>query len=457
VYFLGIGGIGMSALARYFKAMGKEVGGYDKTPTALTDELVREGIHVHFEDNLDLVPPPFKVTNPTQKSQLLIVYTPAVPKSHSEYVFFNTNGFNIKKRSEVLGLITEQSHTIAVAGTHGKTTTSSLIAHILKTAGRDCSAFLGGITQNYNTNLLLSSKTGIMESQLVVVEADEYDRSFLTLHPTIAVITSVDADHLDIYGDEKYMVESYSLFAKQVSETLIVKKAIASKIECGKVPLTYSVKDTTADYYASGIRIENGMYHYDIQGGGKIYKDLTLGLPGLHNVENSVAAVAVALQLNISEEKIRETLASFRGVKRRFDYQIKTPSLVFIDDYAHHPEELRACISSVKEMYPGKKVTGIFQPHLYSRTRDFADDFARSLDLLDETILMEIYPARELPIAGVDSQMLLDKMSSSNKMICQKSNLVDEVGGRNLQVLLTLGAGDIDTFVQPLKEKLLSK
>ncbi|MES2396655.1 MAG: UDP-N-acetylmuramate--L-alanine ligase [Bacteroidota bacterium] len=456
IYFLGIGGIGMSALARYFNAMGKSVSGYDKTPTKLTNELIAEGIDIHFEDDINFLKS--KIQNP--KSEILIVYTPAIPADHKEFNYFKANNFNIKKRAEVLGMITEASYTIGVAGTHGKTTTSSLIAHVLKTADLDPSAFLGGITQNYNTNLLLSTKLELSTlnsqlSTLTVVEADEYDRSFLTLHPEIAVITSVDADHLDIYGDKKYMEESYSLFASQVRSKLILKKSIVNNIASGKQAITYSVSDTTADYFAQNIKIENAAYQYEVATPKGVFKNMTLGLPGLHNVENSIAAVAVACLMNIPEQKIREGLKTFRGVKRRFDYQIKTEKLVFIDDYAHHPEELKACINSAKEMYPGKKITGIFQPHLFSRTRDFADEFAKSLDLLDECILMEIYPARELPIEGVSSKMLVDKMRSTNKSICQKPDLVKEVSGRKLEVLLTLGAGDIDTFVEPLKNELM--
>lgn len=458
VYFLGIGGIGMSALARYFNAMGKRVAGYDKTSTKLTDELIAEGIEIHFEDHIRNIPKYFKEL-PYDTNNILIVFTPAVPLDHSEYVFFNLNGFNIKKRAEVLGMITQSAHTIAVAGTHGKTTTSSLVAHILKSAGLDPSAFLGGITQNYNTNLLLSEKLKVSNlksqgSNLIVVEADEYDRSFLTLHPEIAAITSVDADHLDIYGDKSHVEESFSLFAKQVRSKLILKKSIAAKVNSEKTPITYAVNDESADYFAQNIKIDNGYYHYQIVTPTCVFDNITLGLPGLHNVENSIAAVAIACQLNVSENEIRKALASFKGVKRRFDYQIKTDKLIYIDDYAHHPEELKAVISSAKEMYPGKKITGIFQPHLFSRTRDFADDFAKSLDLLDECILMEIYPARELPIVGVSSQMLLDKMKSHNKSICQKNDLVEEVSKRNIEVLMTMGAGDIDTFVEPLRNKL---
>lgn len=458
IYFLGIGGIGMSALARYFRAMGKNVSGYDRTPTRLTDELIAEGITIHFEDNVEMIPAAFKAEAPELRSRILVVYTPAVPQEHGEYAFFRSKGFIIKKRSEVLGMITAASFTIAVAGTHGKTTTSSLIAHILKTAGLEPSAFLGGITQNYKTNLLLSSALGSPDQAaagtITVVEADEYDRSFLTLHPEIAVITSVDADHLDVYGDKGRVEESFALFAKQVRATLILKKNIVSKVRTDKKAVTYSVSDDTADFYARQTRIEDGAYHFDIVTPAAVFQNLTLGQPGLHNVENAVAAVAVACQLDVKEEFIRRALETFRGVKRRFDYHIRTSGLVFIDDYAHHPEELKATISSAKEMYPGKKITGIFQPHLFSRTRDFADDFAASLDLLDECILMEIYPAREQPIEGVTSQMLLDKMHSAHKTILQKSELVNEVAKRQLDVLITMGAGDIDTFVEPIKNKL---
>ena len=444
----------MSALARYFKAIGKSVSGYDKTPTKLTDELIAEGIDVHFDDSIRLIPASIKQL-PYAIENILIVYTPAIPKEHKEFIYFKENGFVIQKRSEVLGIITENSNTIAVAGTHGKTTTSSLIAHIFKTANLDPSAFLGGITQNYNTNLLLSLT--MTTNNLVVVEADEYDRSFLTLHPEIGVITSVDADHLDIYGDEKYMHESYSLFASQVKSKLILKMSIVSNINSGKKAITYSVSDDRADYFAQNIRIENGQYHYEIVTPTNIFTNITLGLPGLHNVENSIAAIAVACEMKISEQDIREALKTFGGVKRRFDYQIKTDSLVYIDDYAHHPEELKAAINSAKEMYPNKKITGIFQPHLFSRTRDFADEFARSLDLLDECILMEIYPARELPIEGVTSAMLLDKMKSTDKSISQKENLLEDISKKKLEGLMTLGAGDIDMFVEPIKNLLLQK
>jgi len=408
VYFLGIGGIGMSALARYFNAMGKSVSGYDKTKTSLTDALVAEGIEVHFDDNVDGIKSEIR----NSKSEVLVVLTPAIPKEHSELKYFQKNEFVIKKRAEVLGMITEQSFTIAVAGTHGKTTTASLIAHILKSSEVDCTAFLGGITQNYGTNLLLSEKlkmshpdTGGKKNSkikpIVVVEADEYDRSFLTLHPDIAVITSVDADHLDIYGDKKQMEETYAQFASQVKDggLLIVKKGVDKVllVEKNENKVTYSLQHSS-DYYARKIAIKKGEYIFDVVTPEQVIRGVVLGIPGKHNVENAVAAVAVAQRMNVYSGNIKNAMATFKGVKRRFEYHIKTKDLIYIDDYAHHPEELRACISAVKEMYPQKKITGVFQPHLFTRTRDFADEFARSLELLDELILLDIYPAREKPI-----------------------------------------------------------
>jgi len=462
VYFLGIGGIGMSALARYFNAMGKSVSGYDKTRTALTDELVAEGISVHFEDNVDLIQKEAK----SEKAETLIVFTPAVPKDHSELRFFQKNEYVIKKRSEVLGMITEQTFTIAVAGTHGKTTTSSLIAHILKSSEVDCTAFLGGITQNYGTNLLLSEKLKNLKKKskikpITVVEADEYDRSFLTLHPDIAVITSVDADHLDIYGDQKQMEESYSQFAGQVKDggVLIIKKGVDKVLvfeKTGKKLHTYSLHQSS-DYYARKIAIKKGEYIFDVVTPEQAIRGMQLGVPGKHNVENAVAAVAVAQHMNVFSGNIKNALSTFKGVKRRFEYHVKSEKLVYIDDYAHHPEELRACISAVKEMYPSKKVTGIFQPHLFTRTRDFADEFARSLELLDELILLDIYPAREKPIEGVSSAMLLEKIRTKNKKIVSKKELVTEIKNREVEVLITLGAGDIDALVEPLKDELMSR
>jgi UDP-N-acetylmuramate--alanine ligase len=447
-YFLGIGGIGMSALARYFNHIGKKISGYDKTPTPLTDELLSEGIKIHFEDNIDLISDELK----TSKDQTLIVYTPAIPKDHKEFNYFISNGFILKKRSEVLGMITENTFTIAVAGTHGKTTTSSMIAHILKASGKNCSAFLGGITKNYNTNLLLSSSTE--KDSYVVVEADEYDRSFLTLSPSLSVITSMDADHLDIYGDENYMVESYRLFAQKLREggKLIFRKGL--KLEDLSLSKSdYDVKGE-GDYTAVNIKIADHRYHFDWKNSISSIKDVYTDMPGLHNVENTVAAIAVARSLNISEDKIKSALSTYTGVKRRFDYKIRREDLIYIDDYAHHPEELRACISSVQELYPGRKITGIFQPHLYSRTRDFADGFAKSLSMLDTLILLDIYPARELPIEGVTSEMIFRMINVKEKVLCSKEQVINELKKRKCEVVLTLGAGDIDQLVVPIANYL---
>ena len=452
IYFLGIGGIGMSALARYFNHYKIKVAGYDKTETALTKELNQEGIAIHYTDDKELLQ---SYLGKTDKQDVLIVYTPAIPRDHNEYKWLLQNGYTIKKRSQVLGDITRQFKTIAVAGTHGKTTTSSLIAHLLKTAGIDCYAFLGGITKNYNSNLLLGKETE-KDKTYVVVEADEYDRSFLTLHPDIAVITSVDADHLDIYGDIKFMHESYTLFSKQVKSrgTLIVKKNVDKTLTLDSKRFTYDVT-LKSDYTTQNVRIENGNFMYDVVCPVGVINDVQLGLPGLHNVENSIAAVVVARQLGISDEHIKKAFCSFQGVKRRFDYRVKKNGVVYVDDYAHHPEELKAAIGAARQLYPDKKITGIFQPHLFSRTRDFADGFAESLDMLDETILLDIYPARELPIEGVNSQMLLDKMKSRNKVLLKKTEVLDYIGRTQPEVLMTLGAGDIDTLVEPL-EKLLA-
>ncbi len=450
IYFLGIGGIGMSALARYFKRMGRNVSGYDKTPTPLTDELISEGISIHFSDDINAIDPKF-----TDKERTLIVYTPAVPANHSELNYFRSNDFTVKKRSEVLGMITEGTFTIAVAGTHGKTTTSSMIAHILKSAGLNCSAFLGGISKNYNTNLLLPEKNS--GTAYTVVEADEYDRSFLALSPALSVITSMDADHLDIYGNEGYMVESYRLFAKRLKTdgTLIYKNGLAlADLDLSKN--TYSVGNN-ADYTATNIRIADHRYHFDWKNGNGVISDLTSEMPGLHNVENAIAAIAVARKLNIPDDRIKNALATYSGVKRRFDYRIQRNDFVYIDDYAHHPEELRACISSVKELYPGWKITGIFQPHLFSRTRDFVDGFAKSLSMLDSLILLDIYPARELPIPGITSKIIYDKVQLNDKIMCAKDQVLSILKEKNHQVILTLGAGDIDQLVTPITNNFLKQ
>ncbi|MCX6274879.1 MAG: UDP-N-acetylmuramate--L-alanine ligase [Bacteroidetes bacterium] len=447
VYFIGIGGIGMSAIARYFHAHGKKVSGYDKTPTQLTDELIQEGIEVRFVDDAT------EIRNRNlETGSCLVVYTPAVPKDHLELNYFLQNGFTVMKRSQVLGLITANHFTIAVAGTHGKTTTSSMIAHILKSSGVNCTAFLGGISKNYNSNLILPEDAS--KKSVVVVEADEYDRSFLTLHPDIAVITSMDADHLDIYGDQNYMEDSYRMFAKQIKNNgVLISRSGLPVGNIDAVQKQYSLSEKV-DFSASDIQIKNHQYYFNWHNHVSSIENLATLMPGRHNVENVIAAIAVAREIKISHEKIAEAVHSYSGVRRRFDYQVKTDELVYIDDYAHHPEELRACISSVRELYPGRTITGIFQPHLFTRTRDFADGFAKSLSLLDELILLDIYPARELPIEGVTSELILNKVSIPNKALCRKEGVMVELKARKVEVLLTLGAGDIDQLVEPIRNYL---
>lgn len=450
VYFLGIGGIGMSAIARYFHAHGKHVMGYDRTATPLTTELQLEGIPVHFDDLVAEIPQLIK-SSPLEKT--LVVYTPAVPKDSVELHWFQSNGFTIKKRSEVLGMITENTRTIAIGGTHGKTTTSSLVAHLLQHSGKGCNAFLGGITSNYDTNLLLDKN-----AEWTVVEADEFDRSFLTLTPEISAITSMDADHLDIYGSAEYVRESFHLFANRLKAngTLYYKARLPLQTEQLRSDIqvvSYTIENT-ADFRSRDVRVSNGAYQFTFQSPEAKWENWTLGLPGRHNVENATLAAAIALQVGLSPEQIEAGLASFKGVKRRFETIIKRDDLVYIDDYAHHPTELSAAINSARELYPGLPVTGVFQPHLFTRTRDFADDFAKSLELLDEIILLPIYPARELPIEGIDSQMLLDKISKSSKKLVEKGELLSVLKSHPPKVLLTLGAGDIDTLVDPLKQAL---
>jgi UDP-N-acetylmuramate--alanine ligase len=451
-YFLGAGGIGMSALVRYFNHYGKTVYGYDKTETDLTKQLQAEGSQLHFNEDVALVKELFSKYN---KEDILVIYTPAVPKDHAEFVYLQENGYQLQKRAWVLGEITKQFRTIAIAGTHGKTTTTTMVTHILKTAGINCFAFLGGISQNYNTNLLLGDAND--RDAYVVVEADEYDRSFLTLHPYITVITSVDADHLDIYGDKDAMHQTYTQFASQVQKDgfLIVKKNVDNDLSLKVKRLIYSLNLDT-EYSADSIHIADGEFCYNIISPIESVSHVAIGLPGLHNVENSIAAIAVAQQLGIKSDVINKALRSFKGVKRRFDYRVKSKSVVYIDDYAHHPEELRAAITAAKQLYPDKKVTGIFQPHLFSRTRDFADGFAESLDLLDVCVLLDIYPAREKPIEGINSQMLLDKMKSANKFLVKKENVIEFLKTHPPQVVMTLGAGDIDTLILPI-EKLLNE
>nr|WP_294795833.1 UDP-N-acetylmuramate--L-alanine ligase [uncultured Mucilaginibacter sp.] len=440
VYLVGIGGIGMSGLARYFHKLGCIVYGYDKTPTDLTNELHNEGIQATFDDNSECIPKSFRDFD----EGTLIIYTPAIPKDSVILNFFKNKGFTLYKRSQVLGLISKGKYTIAVAGTHGKTTTSSMVAHILKDSGKDCSAFLGGISSNYQTNVLFG------DNDIVVVEADEYDRSFLTLHPDIAIITSMDADHLDIYGDHAQLTESFRLFASQLKQggTLIHYKGLP--LNGG---LTYSI-DSNADARAVNIRVEGGDFYFDFNNAAISITNIKLGIAGLHNIANATAAIEAALLVGVSAESIKQALETFRGVKRRFEYILKSDQHIFIDDYAHHPEELRAAISSVKRLYPNKKLTTIFQPHLYTRTRDFADGFAQALDMSDELLMLDIYPARELPIEGVNSDMIMQRMQSPNKHKYSMQEAVDKVRKEQPELLLTVGAGDIDTMVQPLKQAL---
>ena len=452
-YFLGVGGIGMSALARYFNHYGKTVYGYDKTESNLSRQLEDEGIHIHYDDDVALLK---KIISGYDKEDILFIYTPAIPKNHEELMFVQQKEFKLQKRAWVLGEITKQFKTIAIAGTHGKTTTTTLVAHILKTAGINCFAFLGGISQNYQTNLLLGDANDT--NAFVVVEADEYDRSFLTLHPYISVITSVDPDHLDIYGDKNAMHESYIQFASQTQKDgfLIVKKTVDNDLNIKDKRLIYSLNLDT-DFSANSINIVDGEFCYNINSIIEPISHVAIGLPGLHNVENSIAAVAVAQKLGITGDVINKALRSFKGVKRRFDYRVKSKSIVYIDDYAHHPEELFASISAAKQLYPDKIITGIFQPHLFSRTRDFADGFAKSFDLLDVCVLLEIYPARELPINGVNSQMLLDKMTCKNKFLVKKENVIEFLKTQQSEVVMTLGAGDIDSLVEPIEAYFKSK
>jgi UDP-N-acetylmuramate--alanine ligase len=446
VYFLGIGGIGMSAIARYFLAQGKEVAGYDRTSTPLTDQLVKEGINIHFQDDLSCIPDIYRA-----KGGTLVVYTPAVPANHGELRFFREEGFSLMKRSQILGIIMENHLGIAVAGTHGKTTISSMIAHIFMHSGKYCNAFLGGIARNYDSNLLLDPR-----SDYFIVEADEFDRSFLTLFPEMAVISAVDDDHLDIYGERKNLLAAFRQFASQINKggLLVVKKNIELEVPAGIRIITYSLNEE-AGYYASNFRKEGLFNRFDIHAGLEVYTDFILGVHGMLNIENSLAAFAIAHHAGISPEKIRAALADYQGVKRRFEIVLHTEKVLFIDDYAHHPEELKAFITSVKDAIPDARITGIFQPHLYTRTRDFAAGFSKSLSLLDNVILLDVYAAREEPIKGVNSGMIFDKLSNKGeRILCSKSRLLHLIEGLNPSVLLTMGAGDIDQMVEPLKELL---
>jgi len=435
VYFVGIGGIGMSAIARYFASNKKQVAGYDKTPSQITRGLEKLGVEVHFEDDLKKIPLPF-----LKKEETLIVYTPAIPKNNRLLTYFLEHNFTVLKRSEVLGKITETTFCMAVAGTHGKTTTSSILGYIM--AEVNATSFLGGISENYNSNLILGA------DKISVVEADEFDRSFLKLSPNIACVTSMDADHLDIYGDTEALNESFIEFSNKVSETLIIAKGLPLK------GLTYAINEP-ADYEAFNLKVESGKYSFDVKTPSSEIKNIEFHLPGQHNVMNALAAFAMADSYGVSIETIKQRLSSFKGVKRRFTYKIKTENLVLIDDYAHHPTEINAVERSVREMYPNENVLVVFQPHLFSRTRDFLDDFAIALSKFDEVLLLDIYPAREVPISGINSELLLGKITSKNKKLTKKNNLVKDIKNSSAKVVTVLGAGDIGVLVNDLTNKLL--
>jgi len=437
VYFIGIGGIGMSALARYFQFIGKNVAGYDKTPTMLTDELIAGGMTIHFEDSIAAIPADY-----TQENTLVVI-TPAIPKNHSEWNYLLEQGYVIKKRAEVLGIITQDTYCFAVAGTHGKTTTSSILGHILYESGADVTAFLGGIVENYHSNLIGQGKT------ISVVEADEFDRSFLHLHPDLACVTSMDADHLDIYGDATAIEESFREFAAKVTDKkhLFIPKGL---------PLdgTTLAINEDADFVAHNIRIENSAYVFDVKTPTGTLQNIAFGLPGHHNLMNALTALAMAYTYGTPTGSIAKALASFKGVQRRFSYQIKTDAKVYIDDYAHHPTEINAVYQAVRELYPGKKVTAVFQPHLFSRTKDFVDGFAASLSQFDEVLLLEIYPARELPVEGVNSTWLMRKMTNPKVRLVAKDQLIQTLVENDAPVIVTIGAGDIGEMVPEIKKAL---
>ncbi|WP_269221822.1 UDP-N-acetylmuramate--L-alanine ligase [Flavobacterium sp. IMCC34518] len=437
VYFIGIGGIGMSALARYFKAIGKQVSGYDKTPSILTSELIESGIDIHFEDNIASIPNDFYVEN------TLVIITPAVPVTHSEWNYFLERDYQVKKRAEVLGIITKDTFCFAVAGTHGKTTTSSILGHILYESGADVTAFIGGIVENYDSNLIGNGKT------VTVVEADEFDRSFLHLHPDIACITSMDADHLDIYGTSDAIEASFVEFANKIedkSNLFITNELPIKGVVC-------AVNDE-AVFEAFNVRIENSSYVFDVKAPNGLIKDLRFGLPGKHNLMNALMALAMAITYGTPTDVIARALVSFKGIRRRFSYQIKEENLVYIDDYAHHPTEINAVHQAVRELYPGQKVLAVFQPHLFSRTRDFADNFAKSLSAFDEVFLLDIYPARELPMEGVTSQWLMNKMTNGHKKIVSKEDLIPAILANDARVIVTIGAGDLGEMVPSIKKAL---
>ena len=445
IYFIGIGGIGMSAIARYYNFKGLKVSGYDKTPSELTHALEAEGIEVHYEDNIDFIPKDIEDT--------LVVYTPAIPKDMGELVYVQEKGYRVIKRSRMLGEIAEGQRCLGVAGTHGKTTTSTMLAHIFQDSGEGCSAFLGGISKNYDTNLLVS------RTETIVAEADEFDRSFLQLFPETAVITSMDADHLDIYSDISNMHEAFKAFASQVSGTVITKIGLPVGEEDTKARiLRYSFDDTAADFYAGNIvKDECGYFTFDLNWPGGVISGCKVGIPGWINVENAIAASAIALTYGLDPEKVRHALGTFQGVKRRFDIHLNTPQCSYIDDYAHHPKEIAAAVSSMRDIFQGRKLTAIFQPHLYTRTRDFADEFAQALSNVDKLIMLDIYPAREEPIPGVTSEIIFDKVTAPEKVIMVKEELMDYLKNEPIDTLITFGAGNIDRFIRPITEMLCQR
>jgi UDP-N-acetylmuramate--alanine ligase len=450
-YFLGIGGIGVSALARYFSHLEKKCAGYDRQSSPLTDALIREGIECHFDDDVKALQ---EIAAHYEKENVLVIYTPAVPPALAELRYLKEQGYRFLKRAEALGMITSRGKTFAIAGTHGKTTTTTLLAHILKTAGKNVCAFMGGISLNYSGNLLLPADE---DEVIFVVEADEYDRSFLHLHPFGAVITSNDPDHLDVYGEQQQVKKSFAEFASLVNEKgiLVVKKNVENDLTAKGKAHIYSLNLDT-EYRAENLRLTDGLYQFELRGPAETISGLTLGIPGLHNVENAVAAATLARLAGTEEEAIRTALRSFKGVKRRFEIRLRTERMIYIDDYAHHPAEIRAAVRSAREMFPAMKITGIFQPHLFSRTRDFGDDFAESLGLLDECILMEIYPAREKPIEGIDAHWLLEKIRLERKSVLREKELMERLEEYTSGLLITMGAGDIDRLADPI-EKLLRK
>lgn len=449
LYFVGIGGIGMSALALYFVKGGFSVAGYDRSESGITLSLTEKGCSVTYKDELDTLPDLFR--NIYEKSRVIVVYTPAIPAENGILAYFRTNGYLIYKRSEILGEISNHTDTLAVAGTHGKTTVSTMIAHLLKQSHIDCSAFLGGISKNYNSNLILG------DSRYTVMEADEFDRSFHRLKPLMAVVTSLDADHLDIYGDQDTMISAYNEFCGKIRKggTLIVNTKIRKQIIVpeGVTCYTYGI-DSDADFNAYSVKRSEDSYIFSIQTITGSIKDLHFPFPGIINIENFTAAIAIALMCGVNEQEIRKAVLLFQGVRRRFDIRINLPGIAFVDDYAHHPEEIRACITCVKEYFKGRKITGIFQPHLFSRTRDHASGFAQILDELDEAIILPIYPAREKPIEGVTSGLIFDKMKSVSKKLMAKEDIPGKLDVKTLDVLLTIGAGDIDSLVVPIEKKL---